>query len=416
MKTPTEKIFLYKQLPERICSWYAENKRILPWREEKDPYKIWVSEIMLQQTRVEAVRPYYERFLKELPDIGALAACPEEKLLKLWEGLGYYSRVRNMQKAAKILAASGQNPPGDPKSRAGRRQDQVSLPRDPEELLALPGIGSYTAGAIASIAYGVPVPAVDGNVLRILARITADDTDILKASVRKDAEKLLTAVLKEAAAAPSGTTSVRKETGVTDPGSFNQGMMDLGAGVCLPNTQPLCEKCPLADICEAHRLGRETELPVRKKAKERRVEQRTILIIRDGGRTALTRRQDTGLLAGMYEFPNLPGKQSIKAVLQAVKEQNMEPLRIRKLEPAKHLFSHVEWQMTGYEIRVAGFPEAMRNTETTQNAEEPRTGQWFLAEIRQIEKEYPIPSAYKAYARHLQMKLGKDHRKDQEHI
>ena len=425
----TEKRSVYARLPERICAWYAENKRILPWREEKDPYKIWVSEIMLQQTRVEAVKPYFARFLQELPDIGALAGCPEEKLLKLWEGLGYYSRVRNMQKAARQLVETAIRPvdtdktairPVDTDQSASRPVGAV-LPPDPKELQKLPGIGSYTAGAIASIAYGIPVPAVDGNVLRILARVTADDADILKASVKREAEQLLTDVLQncvdtgleKANSTPQLEGAVR-EAAKLNPGDFNQGMMDLGAGVCVPNAQPLCEKCPLADICEAHRTGRETAYPVRKKARERRVEQRTILVIRDGERVALTRREDKGLLAGMYEFPNLSGRLNRKAVLQAVAEKNLVPLRIQKLEPAKHLFSHVEWQMSGYEIRVAGFPESMAKTESGMKPDGDRAADistqagspWFLAEIGQIEDTYPIPSAYKAYAQYLQMKIG----------
>ena len=379
----SEKRKIYVQLPARICDWYAQNKRILPWREDRDPYKIWISEIMLQQTRVEAVKPYFERFLAELPDIGALATCPEEKLLKLWEGLGYYSRVRNMQKTARQLVSKA----GD------EHRKVVSLPQDPEELLKLPGIGSYTAGAVASIAYGVRVPAVDGNVLRILSRVTADDSDVLKASVKREAELLLT----EALAAKTEMSAAQP-----DPGEFNQGMMDLGACVCLPNVQPLCESCPLEDICEAHRSDRETAYPIRKKAKKRRIEQRTVLIIRDGGRVALTRRGNKGLLAGMYEFPNLEGKQGRKAVLKIAAEKNLEPLRIQKLDPARHLFSHVEWQMTGYEIRVADFPEnASGNDKNEENS-------WFLAEIGQIEQSYPIPSAYKAYAHYLQMKIGAD--------
>lgn len=413
----TEKRSVYARLPERICAWYAENKRILPWREEKDPYKIWVSEIMLQQTRVEAVKPYFARFLQELPDIGALAGCPEEKLLKLWEGLGYYSRVRNMQKAARQLVETAIRPVDTDQTavwpvdtdKAISQSGAAVLPPDPKELQKLPGIGSYTAGAIASIAYGIPVPAVDGNVLRILARVTADDADILKASVKREAEQILTDVLQDAADA-----GAEKPAAELDPGDFNQGMMDLGAGVCVPNAQPLCEKCPLADICEAHRTGRETAYPVRKKARERRVEQRTILVIRDGERVALTRREDKGLLAGMYEFPNLSGRLNRKAVLQAVAEKNLVPLRIQKLEPAKHLFSHVEWQMSGYEIRVADFPESMAKTESSVKPDGDRAAwiptqagsPWFLAEIGQIEDTYPIPSAYKAYAQYLQMKIG----------
>ena len=394
------------QLPERICVWYQKNKRDLPWRRERDPYKIWVSEIMLQQTRVEAVKPYFERFVRELPDIAALAACPEDKLLKLWEGLGYYSRVRNMQKAARMIVGEPSGVERVENFPVDKQNIPVvahTLPEDPKALRALPGIGSYTAGAIASIAYGVKVPAVDGNVMRILARVTADDRDVLKTAVRREAEQLLEEALRAC------------ET----PGDFNQGMMDLGAGVCLPNAQPLCGECPLADICAAHREGKETAYPVRGKAKERRVEQRTILLIRDGERVALTRRQDQGLLAGMYEFPNLAGKQSRRAVLRAVEERKLEPLYIEELEPAKHLFSHIEWQMTGYEIRVAGFPEdslragkdvendAGLSTGKNENSNAGKeAGRWFLADIRQIEREYPIPSAYRVYTGRLQIQQG----------
>ena len=398
----TEKQNICRQLPSRICDWYAENKRPLPWRENKDPYRIWVSEIMLQQTRVEAVKPYFARFLHELPDIEALAVCREEKLLKLWEGLGYYSRVRNMQKTARQI--TGLN--DESLQRTADRSRTAALPRDPEELQKLPGIGSYTAGAIASIAYGIPVPAVDGNVLRILARITADDADILKASVKREAEKLLTEILRDT----MGNTEIR--TGIkTDPGDFNQGMMDLGSGICLPNSQPLCGLCPLEDICEAHRTGKETSYPFRKKAQGRRIEQRTILVIRDGDRVALARRQEKGLLAGMYEFPNLAGRLSRNEVLQAVAEQDLEPLYIQKLDPAKHLFSHVEWQMTGYEIRVSDFPERIRETYKDGEKDGVRQGsrkEWFLAEIGQIENTFPLPSAFRAYAQYLQVKPGAD--------
>ena len=357
-------------MPRLVCSWYAENKRQLPWRRDRDPYRVWVSEIMLQQTRVEAAKPYFERFITELPDAAALADCPEDKLLKLWEGLGYYSRVRNMQKAARIIV----------------RDRKGKLPADPKELTALPGIGSYTAGAIASIAYGFRVPAVDGNVLRILARYTADGRNVLNAAVKKEAEASLTEVLQD----------------WPEPGEFNQGLMDLGASVCLPNAQPQCGVCPLRGFCEAHRLGKEKEFPFRAKTKDRRVEKRTVLLVRDGETAALVRRPEKGLLAGMYEFPSLSGSCSRKEALLAVEEQGLEPLRSRKLEPAKHLFSHVEWQMTGYEIRVAGFPG------NADAADQRPVSPWILAEIDEIEREYPIPSAYKKYAEHIRLHLGKE--------
>lgn len=230
-------------LIEPLLNWFAGHARVLPWREEPTPYRVWVSEIMLQQTRVEAVKPYFERFTKRLPDVEALAECPEDELLKLWEGLGYYNRVRNMQKAAiQVMEEHG-----------------GKLPADYEKLLKLKGIGSYTAGAIASIAYQIPVPAVDGNVFRILTRVAADDTDIMKPSFRTLLEKELREVMQ----------------GMEMPGAFNQALMELGATVCVPNGAPLCEQCPWNSLCLARKEGRIAELPVRTKAKARRIEKRS---------------------------------------------------------------------------------------------------------------------------------------------
>ena len=208
---------LYK-IVEPLLAWYEKNRRKLPWRENVSAYRVWVSEIMLQQTRVEAVKPYFARFIDALPDVSDLADCEEEKLLKLWEGLGYYNRVRNMQKAAKTVM----------------EEYGGQLPDDYEKLLSLKGIGSYTAGAIASIAYGIPVPAVDGNVLRIITRLTQDESDIMKQSVKKRVEQALLEVMPQ------------KRAGV-----FNQALMELGATVCVPNGAPLCEACPWKEFCLA---------------------------------------------------------------------------------------------------------------------------------------------------------------------
>ncbi|MCF0146361.1 MAG: A/G-specific adenine glycosylase [Eubacterium sp.] len=356
-----------KEIPDRVCAWFAENKRDLPWRRTKDPYRIWVSEIMLQQTRVEAVRPYYERFIEALPDCRALARCREDRLLKLWEGLGYYSRVRNMQKAARCVTED---------------HDGV-FPSTRDGLLSLPGIGPYTAGAVASIAFQEKTPAVDGNVLRILARLNADDRDVRLPAVRRDAEKQLEEILADC----------------REPGNFNQGLMDLGASVCVPNTKPLCEKCPLADLCRAHEKGCEQSLPFRSKAKERRIEEMTVLLIRDGEKVALAKRPDKGLLAGMYEFPNFPGTGSREDALAFVRKQGLEPLHIAELPPARHLFSHVEWRMSGYEIRVASFPEI-------------KEGAWMLILPVEIEKNRPVPSAFRVYADILKLHLGAETEKE----
>ena len=243
---------------------------------------------MLQQTRVEAVKPYYERFLKALPDVAALAACPEDQLMKLWEGLGYYNRVRNMQKAAVTVT----------------EEYDGLLPADYGKLLELKGIGSYTAGAIASIAYGIPVPAVDGNVLRILTRVATDDTDIMKQSFRSAVEAQLGEMMRELTVPEELRRALRDEN---VPGALNQAMMELGATVCVPNGAPLCEECPWSKMCLARAQGRVMDFPVKSKAKARRIEERTVLVIRDGEKVAIRKRPKKGLLAGLYELPNLSG-------------------------------------------------------------------------------------------------------------
>lgn len=338
-----------------LLRWYNKQRRILPWRENPVPYYVWISEIMLQQTRVEAVKPYFERFIKALPDIGALASVEEEVLLKLWEGLGYYNRAKNLKKAAQIVV------------------DQFGgkLPADYEKLLELPGIGSYTAGAIASIAYGIPVPAVDGNVLRVFSRLMADNRDILNQSVKKEVEMLLKQTMpKEEAAA------------------FNQALMEIGAMVCLPNGEPKCVECPLSPFCLAHACKTELQYPVKKAKKKRRIEERTILLVHKlGTGIALEKREDKGLLAGLYEFPNLPGKFSEEEIKQYLKGHGLMVKKIMPLAFAKHIFSHVEWHMEGYEIEA-------------EEIEKGKTDLLFV-ELEQLRVEYPIPNAFAAYKKYL---------------
>jgi len=345
---------MMKEIVQPLLAWYDENARILPWREDASPYRVWVSEIMLQQTRVEAVKPYFERFTSALPGIRELAECPEERLLKLWEGLGYYNRVRNMQKAAQTVM----------EDYGGR------MPGDYEKLLELPGIGRYTAGAIASIAFGLPVPAVDGNVLRVLSRVTMCGDDILKQSVKNRWETELAAVIPE-----------------DRPGDFNQALMELGAVVCVPNGMPKCGVCPVRKLCMAREKERISEYPKKAQKKSRRIEDRTVLVIREGDRTAIRRRPKRGLLAGMYELPNLAGCLSQREVLEYLKEKKLSPIRIQKLEDAKHIFSHIEWHMTGYLIRV----EEMEHGESE--------GLIFV-ETEKREETYPIPSAFGAYMKY----------------
>ena len=337
-----------------LVDWYRQNRRDLPWRHTRDPYPVLVSEIMLQQTRAETVKPYFHRFMATLPTVEALANADEPTLLKLWEGLGYYSRVRNLQKAARAVM---------------ERHGGV-IPADFEALLKLPGVGRYTAGAVASIAYDIPVPAVDGNVLRVLARLTGDDTDILSPTAKKRAEATL---------APLVPTP--------DAGDFTQSLIELGALVCVPG-DPKCMDCPLHLLCEAKRTGRERDLPVRVAKTKRRVEDRTVLVIRqgngDGGiKIALRKRPAEGLLGGLYEFPCMSGHVTPEEVGKYLADLGLTPTAISPLPTAKHLFSHIEWRMVGFAVEVESIPTAVED--------------WFFAPVSQLDDTYAIPSAYGAY-------------------
>ncbi|MBR3278730.1 MAG: A/G-specific adenine glycosylase [Lachnospiraceae bacterium] len=362
--------------------WYNENARDLPWRRTKDPYLIWVSEIMLQQTRVEAVLGYYERFTSALPTVTDLALCPEDRLLKLWEGLGYYSRARNMQKAARIVC----------ESYAGQ------MPASAAALMKLPGIGEYTAGAISSIAFGQAEPAVDGNVLRVVARLEAISDNILNESVKKKIRDDLRGLHD----ANDGTF-----------GLLNQAFMDLGAGVCLVGSAPKCDICPISSYCRCFELGLQSELPVRVKKQKRRIEKRTVLLIRRDETYAIRKRPDSGLLSGLYEFPNETGELSSDDALGKAESLGLMPLRIKKLSAAKHIFSHVEWHMTGYEILVApsGFPDAGELQDAgdlSHTKENVKENPLIFATPEMIESKYPVPSAFEKYAKMINIRTGKN--------
>ena len=337
------------EIPPLLLTWYDNNARILPWRDNPTPYRVWVSEIMLQQTRVEAVKPYFERFVSALPDVKALAEAPEEKLLKLWEGLGYYSRVKNMQKAAVILM-----------ERYGGE-----LPSSREELSKLPGIGDYTSGSIASIAFNIPVPAVDGNVLRVISRVTASREDIVKPQVKKSVEAAVAKIVPERA------------------GDFNQALMELGALVCLPNTAPLCSSCPLAGICRAYEQGIQEELPVRQKKAARRVEQKTVFLLVMDQKAALRKRPDKGLLGGMWEFPSAPGHLTLSQARSFLEDKGFCIQTLSALKPAKHIFSHVEWRMQGIYALVSSCGEGENLV-------------WRSAE--ELKREVALPSAFEPFA------------------
>ena len=351
-----------KEMAKPLVEWYRKQKRDLPWREDINAYKVWVSEIMLQQTRVEAVKPYYARFLNAFPTIQDLAEAEEDLLLKMWEGLGYYNRVRNMQKAAQQVMVDYHG----------------EFPSTYEEIRSLTGIGNYTAGAISSFAFGIPKPAVDGNVLRVISRLTASYEDIMKASVRERVEEELEELIPA--------------DGASD---FNQGLIELGAIVCMPNGAPKCSECPLAHLCKAHERGFELELPVKRKAKERRIEKKTVFIFQDGDHVAIKKRPAKGLLAGLYELPNVEGHLTEDEAIQYSKQIGLSPLRIHKLEEGKHIFSHVEWQMIGYRIRVDELEKSCRSKMLFIHPEE-------------IQAEYPIPAAFETYVRYVEIKLGQE--------
>ena len=315
-----------------LLVWYRENKRSMPWRGESDFYKILVSEVMLQQTRVEAVREYYVRFLDKFPTAQALAAAPEDEVLKAWQGLGYYNRARNLQRAAQEIVTNG-------------------VPKTYEEVRALSGVGDYTAGSLGSIALGLPCPAVDGNVLRILTRLLADGSNIDEAGVKaRFAEELKGVYPKEAS-------------------EFCQALMELGAIVCVPNGAPLCEKCPWQAFCLAHVRGEELNFPVRSPKKERKIECYKVLVLECGGKYALVKRDKKGLLAGLWQFP----------MKEEAYDESVFGETVKRKE-AKHVFTHIEWHMTGIYIKAR------------------EQSDWFVwATAEEIKEKYALPSAFKAF-------------------
>ncbi|MBE6962358.1 MAG: A/G-specific adenine glycosylase [Ruminococcaceae bacterium] len=310
-------------LTQKLLAWYRANARDLPWRQTRDPYRIWVSEIMLQQTRVAAVLGYYARFLEAFPTVEVLASTREDKLMKYWEGLGYYSRARNLQKAARVVT----------------EQYDGHFPADYDKLLELPGIGEYTAGAIASAAFGLPFPAVDGNVLRVMTRLTDCHEDIALPAAKAAAKEWVSKHM------PSVPEDIRV---------FNQALMELGATVCAPNTAPRCEACPLAQLCLGRLRGTAETLPVKTAKKPRQAEEMTVYILERDGRVALRKRPKTGLLAGLWEFPNVSGALEEATAAEPVTAWGLTATEWKKKLTAKHIFTHREWHMTGYILRVTG--------------------------------------------------------------
>ncbi len=337
---------LYSQLPQALLPWYELHKRDLPWRKNRDPYRIWLSEIMLQQTRVEAVKGYYARFLEDLPTIESLARADDAQLLKLWEGLGYYSRVRNLKKAAQVIL----------------EKFGGEFPRDYAAVLALPGIGPYTAGAICSIAFDEPCAAVDGNVLRVISRITADSTPIDLPAYKKQVQEALEAVYPPHA------------------GAFTQALMELGATVCGPNREPDCESCPCKGFCLGRIQGITKDLPAKLPKKGRRTEEKTVFILECAGRYALVKRPDKGLLAGLWQFPDAAGKLDVSEALAAVEDLGLRPRQVLRTNEKTHIFTHIQWNMQGVYLEVAEAAGELT---------------WLTAE--EIEKAAALPTAYRQF-------------------
>ena len=337
---------LFSELPAAILPWYEENKRDLPWRQDREAYHVWLSEIMLQQTRVEAVKGYYTRFLEKLPTVSDLAEADDDLLHKLWEGLGYYSRVRNLKKAA----------------RAVMERHNGIFPGEYEKVLALPGIGEYTAGAICSIAFDLPTPAVDGNGLRVVSRLTADDTPVDDPAYKRQVRSALAEVYP------------------AEAGAFTQALMELGATLCGPNWKPRCEECPCKDFCRGALEGTAEQFPVKSAKKARRVEEKTVFILSCDGSYALEKRPDRGLLAGLWQFPNCPGKLNMDKVLSAVERMGLVPREVHRQVERKHIFTHIQWEMNGIYLEVAAPDGGFR---------------WFTAE--QIRQEAALPTAFRQF-------------------
>lgn len=368
---------------EKLLTWYHANKRTLPWREKPTAYHVWLSEIMLQQTRVEAVKEYYKRFLERLPDIKSLSEVDDEVLHKLWEGLGYYNRAKNLKKAAVLVM----------------QEYDGNLPSTYERLLTLPGIGPYTAGAIASIAFHEAVPAVDGNVMRVIARLTGNFRDITEAFTKKEIEEVVRALLPE------------------EVHHFNQALMELGALVCIPNGKPKCEVCPVKKLCFAFEEEKQGELPVKKGKKARKKEKRTIILFRnERGEFLIRKREEEGLLSGLWEFPTLSGELSAEEIEKRLDERGILYHDLKVLKEAKHIFSHIEWEMRAYLIGIQGrgelssfFKDKAEDSEMGNSVyylfeetekyrlENEKKVKTVWASYQAIKEQYSLPSAFRLF-------------------
>ncbi len=333
-----------RMLPERLLAWYDEHARALPWREDCAPYHVWISEIMLQQTGAEVVKAYYTRFLRTFPTIDTLAAADEQQVLKRWEGLGYYSRARNLLKTARLIV----------KEYGGHFPDIY------EKILLLPGVGAYTAGAIASICFNQPVPAVDGNVVRVISRIAGiydEVTDPVKKRI---------------------ALSLKEIYPIARCGDLTQSLMELGATVCLPNGMPKCQSCPVVDLCTAQKNGTVMSLPVKQPKQAKKQQELTVFHLTCGDTIALRHRENKGLLAGLWELPNLPCRLSdVDAVAQA-EDWQTKPSALLRASERSHVFTHIKWDMTCYYIVCQ---------------EQPSCFTWVDRQL--LSDTYALPTAFK---------------------
>lgn len=342
-----------EEINEPLLEWFYKHKRYMPWREKPNFYYVWLSEIMLQQTRVDTVMSYFEHFIKEVPNIEILANIKEDKLLKLWEGLGYYNRARNSKIAAnQIMKDYGGIPP-----------------KDYEDILSLKGIGEYTAGAISSIVYNKRVAAVDGNVLRVMTRILKDDSDIMLSKTKKKFKEIIEASMPDNAR------------------DYTQALMELGALICLPNGEPKCSECPLSFCCGAYLTNTIKDYPVKKIKKSKKIEKRSVFLIVYKNQVLIQKRKNQGLLKGLYEYPNMLGHVSKVEMKYIFDEMGLDTSKFQKLPSAKHIFSHLEWHMEGYFVPI--------------NKKIP--GLW--ATYDELRKEYSIPTAFKVYTKELEKYL-----------
>lgn len=333
-------------LPQVLLNWYDQNARALPWRKDTDPYHVWISEIMLQQTGVAVVKDYYARFLQAFPTIDDLAAADEQRVTKLWEGLGYYSRARNIMKAARLIV----------------RENGGRFPVTYEKIAALPGIGPYTAGAIASICFNLPVPAVDGNVIRVISRL-AGIADEVTESVKKSIVSSLTEIYP----------AERR-------GDFTQSLMELGAMVCVPNGTPKCAGCPASALCTAYRDGTVMSLPVKPQKNPKRLQELTVFLLSCGENLALRRRENAGLLAGLWELPNVPGRCNDSEAAVLAGEWGARPSALIKSLHRSHVFTHIKWDMVCYYIECSAMPPCFT---------------WVSR--KELLDEYTLPTAFKKF-------------------